>query len=46
MYKDGEEMRNGLGIFIEGNEIKVTPYDRFMIPSPMSLMNLKHDKCI
>jgi len=35
-----------LGIFVEENKIKLTPYDRYMIPSPMSLIEYPHKHCL
>lgn len=45
-YLVGEERREGLGIFTQDKTLKITPYDKFLIPSPMSLAELPHTHCL
>ena len=42
LYEHNSEMRYGLGIFIENFGLAVTPYDKFMIPAPLSLTKVNH----
>ena len=42
VYDHNLEKRYGLGIFIENFGLAVTPYDKFMIPAPLSLTKVEN----